>query len=650
MKTTLPEDKKFGQRFTHNDANAVKAAITELDGNISNINSLNLWIPKNAVATKAALVTTYPTPAKNWAAMALDDGYIYVNDGLGALEVNWVNSGQKQFPVDVVVQSEAKLMKSSAAYKAKRTLQISGESLSGAINIANGFKIPIGQTGTSSYLSCNVPIISNINGIVLINLTTNINITFFQTFVDFFAIGSTVEVIANGSNNYTIVVSFIKAGTSALVSMQMGDHGTYTEEKQFVINEIHYCSYDELKKVGISTILIDEAINNSYVASKSYTDSKISDIKANEFVYKEIQITNPTGASLSGAVDIANGFKIPIGQTGASSYRNCLTNIISGLIGVCEINVTTNIPIGYFDKFVDFYAIGSTVEVIDNGLNNYTILVSFIKAGTSALVSMQMGDHGTYTEEKQFVINSVKYYSKSIKNQLDGSQILIDKRLSEIKQETTHTITCAVSGTVGVDADFIGVNCIQDAIDSITDATKDKRYTIYIKNGYYFVTNSSQYKGYLGYPSMICMKDYISLMGETMNGVVIHAELPYNDADIDISIDGLAHERIQHQTMYNFAVDGNVRNLTLVGKNLRYTIHMDNGNAANSQRIYENVIVIFEGDKGYLRAFGLGTTTGEINVLKNVKIYSSGTTFSCHNNTKFSAPSKYYLSNCDFYA
>lgn len=106
MKTTLPEDKKFGQRFTHNDANAVKAAITELDGNISNINSLNLWIPKDAVATKAALVTTYSAPAKNWAAMVLADGYVYINDGLGALEANWVNSGQKQFPVDVALKED----------------------------------------------------------------------------------------------------------------------------------------------------------------------------------------------------------------------------------------------------------------------------------------------------------------------------------------------------------------------------------------------------------------------------------------------------------------------------------------------------------------------------------------------------------------
>ncbi len=105
MNTTLPEDKKFGQRFTHNDANAVKAAITELDGNISNINSLNLWIPKDAKATKAAIVTAYPTPAKNWAAMALDDGYIYVNDGLGALADNWVNSGQKAFPTDVATKA-----------------------------------------------------------------------------------------------------------------------------------------------------------------------------------------------------------------------------------------------------------------------------------------------------------------------------------------------------------------------------------------------------------------------------------------------------------------------------------------------------------------------------------------------------------------
>jgi hypothetical protein len=110
MNTPLYTDKKFQQQFTHQDANAVKAALAELDSNISNVNSLNLWIPKNAVATKAALVTTYPAPAKNWAAMVLADGYVYINDGLGALEANWVNSGQKAFPVDVAVNSDIFLM------------------------------------------------------------------------------------------------------------------------------------------------------------------------------------------------------------------------------------------------------------------------------------------------------------------------------------------------------------------------------------------------------------------------------------------------------------------------------------------------------------------------------------------------------------
>jgi len=108
MNTPLYADKKFQEKFTHKDANAVKSAITELDGNISNINTLNLWIPKNAVATKAALVTTYAAPAKNWAAMVLADGYVYINDGLGALEANWVNSGQKAFPVDIILKKPGK--------------------------------------------------------------------------------------------------------------------------------------------------------------------------------------------------------------------------------------------------------------------------------------------------------------------------------------------------------------------------------------------------------------------------------------------------------------------------------------------------------------------------------------------------------------
>jgi len=83
----------------------ISADIAGVNSAIAGINSLNLWIPKNAQATKAAIVTAYPTPAKNWAATALDDGYIYVNDGLGALAANWINSGQKVFPTDVATKT-----------------------------------------------------------------------------------------------------------------------------------------------------------------------------------------------------------------------------------------------------------------------------------------------------------------------------------------------------------------------------------------------------------------------------------------------------------------------------------------------------------------------------------------------------------------
>lgn len=84
----------------------IDSKISEVDSRIDGINSLNLWIPKNAVPTKADLVTSYVYAVKNWAAMVEADGYIYVNDGLGNTIDNWVNSGQKAFPEDVVEKSD----------------------------------------------------------------------------------------------------------------------------------------------------------------------------------------------------------------------------------------------------------------------------------------------------------------------------------------------------------------------------------------------------------------------------------------------------------------------------------------------------------------------------------------------------------------
>lgn len=193
-------------------------------------------------------------------------------------------------------------------------------------------------------------------------------------------------------------------------------------------------------------------------------------------------------------------------------------------------------------------------------------------------------------------------------------------------------------------AAFTGANAIQDAIDSITDASAAKRYRVFAKDGIYKITNSSQFKGRPGYPAMVAMKDYVDLEGQSMENTILWAELPYNDGDIDTAID-----RILHQTMWNYAKENTVTNLSMVAKNIRYTLHQDDAATALSTRRYRNVSMQFIGDKGNGNVYGLGTWNGEKNYVDGGRaVAANAFPFACHTNTNFTEPSLWDFKNFAF--
>lgn len=227
--------------------------------------------------------------------------------------------------------------------------------------------------------------------------------------------------------------------------------------------------------------------------------------------------------------------------------------------------------------------------------------------------------------------------------QQNAIQELINKTVDQVAGNTVTTIIVSADPT-DVSAAFTGPNAVQLAIDSITDNSPSKRYRIFVKDGLYKITNSSQFIGNIGYPAMVMMKAHVDVEGQSMDGVVLWAELPYNDGDIDTAV-----PRVLHQTMWNMVADANVSNLRMVAKNIRYVLHQDNPGTQNSKRNYENVDMQFIGDKGGLNVYGLGTWTGEKNYVKGGRAWASvGTPFACHNNTAFAERSEWHLKNFAF--
>ncbi|WP_151708002.1 hypothetical protein [Acinetobacter junii] len=192
-------------------------------------------------------------------------------------------------------------------------------------------------------------------------------------------------------------------------------------------------------------------------------------------------------------------------------------------------------------------------------------------------------------------------------------------------------------------AAFTGKNAIQLALDSITDASEQNRYRI-IAKGIFKVDQAADYIGYLGYPSMILAKDNVEIVGD--GNTVVSAELPYNDAEIGLSVDGGNYPRTQYQTLYTYAEDSLIEGITFVAKNTRYALHLDNSNGANKTHRFKNCNFIFKGNKGSVQALGCGTSTGEEAYFDGGMAHSdAGIPFYLHNNVKFEKPSLFNFNN-----
>lgn len=221
-----------------------------------------------------------------------------------------------------------------------------------------------------------------------------------------------------------------------------------------------------------------------------------------------------------------------------------------------------------------------------------------------------------------------------------------------IGQTESRVTEIWVSANVNdTDAAFKGANAIQLALDSITDASAKNRYIIRVKKGLYKITKATDFLGYRGYPAMILTKDHVDIIGQGENNTIVWAELPYNDDDIGASVDGNVYPRSSYQTVYDYADDSEIKDITFIAKNLRYTIHIDNPNGAYATRKYENVGYLFKGDKGSLTAMGCGTSSGEKTYIVGGRSLSDkNVPFASHNNIQFTQPSFWSFKGHNFTA
>lgn len=413
-----------------------------------------------------------------------------------------------------------------------------------------------------------------------------------------------------------------------------------------------FAFYDE-NKVFISGLLRPDAehkfvtpSNAKYIRMTVYNSAQYTDgfmvAKSSEFpsVYEEYEIN-------------IQSLKINPSQI------HELADSVESALGVQRINIIDKANaqagryISYLDGSVginpDFYAAGlypvkpSTVYQVSSF---YTQQFSFYDANKVYISGLLSAD----AEHKFTTPSNAAYIAFSIpKEQIDSIVVAEAANFpSSYVPHSVKTIDGLVIGnsvneiivsanTSDTTAAFTGKNAIQLALDSITDASEQNRYRI-IAKGIFKVDKASDYIGYRGYPSMILAKDNVEIVGD--GNTVVSAELPYNDAEIGLSVDGGNYPRIQYQTLYTYASNALIQGIKFIAKNIRYALHLDNSGGANKRHDFKDVSFIFKGDKGSQQALGVGTSSGEETYFDGGSCHSDvGVPFYCHNNSKFLKPS-----------
>ena len=307
--------------------------------------------------------------------------------------------------------------------------------------------------------------------------------------------------------------------------------------------------------------------------------------------------------------------------------------VVPNYVAAGPYEVKAGVEYRVSDNYVQQFAFYDEALVYVDGMETAGPTHSFIVPSPAKYIKLTVPNSQLSTlviaESALFPDNYVPYGSVKI----DG--LVVDD--GSIK--TTGIKTSA--DTSDTTAAFTGKNAVQLALNSITDATDKKRYVVNAR-GFHKVDRALDVIGYPGYPSMILAKDHVDIIGD--GKTLFWCELPYNDADIGPSADGNTYPRNRYQTLYSYAKDCLIKDVTFVVVNARYALHLDNPLGANATHKFEGVWFYFKGDVGSKQALGIGTSTGEKVYFKGGGSHSdSGQPLYCHNNVKFDEPSLVYF-------
>jgi hypothetical protein len=364
--------------------------------------------------------------------------------------------------------------------------------------------------------------------------------------------------------------------------------------------------------------------------------------------YEPYTVTLPTTKikdlqiAVSSAI-VADGYVKPtIGKNIYNKATNTLGFYIDGTTGVLVANASfqtsdfikiTGSTLYQLAKNATFFSFFDTNKIFISG---------FSTAGTNSFTTPSNAVYVRFSEQNGTMTSGQMLEAGSVKTTFEEYKYNFDQSYIPSIADSVLTITRIAKrfGTVGVDCDYTGRRAIQDAIDAITDASISKQYIIKA-SGIFEATQSSHFdKGSVGNYAFIVLKPYVHLIGSNADDCIITGFLPNNL--------GVGFQYSSYQTMRHDINNSRIENVSLIGENLRYPLHIDGGRLGCKDFIQtiKNCKIWHKGNTGdaltqwtSTMPFGVGTSDGQIITLEDCDI--KGKTFASymHNNQSFSLPS-----------
>ena len=435
------------------------------------------------------------------------------------------------------------------------------------------------------------------------------------------------------------------------------------------LNVLHKTGDTFLNSTGLDPVLTQDAttldVKKTNPLNLPVSNSVVGDINSEHFTVLSNFV--PT-ERFNGAYAITNGFTIPNGSTGQNSYFYLSPTTVP--IDTRYYFNGSKMVVKFEITYTNFSQLSTTDPlVILQRRQGNTIITLFVNFETLTYTDVDSGANktrtftGTYTIKQSDVDNSYWYlpYWKTNNTNMVSSPVsitlnpanssikfsnFVKYRIDNLENRNYTIVTVKRNGTVGVDCDYTGRRGIQDAIDAITNASSDRQYIIRA-SGTFEATQTSHFdKNASGQLSFILLKPYVHLIGLNRDDCIITGKLPNNLGA------GFAYS--QYQTMRHDINHSRIENVSIVGENLRYPLHIDAGALGNKDFVQtiKNCRIWHKGNTGdalnwtSATALGLGTSDGQLLTLEDCEIKAKLAGAYLHTNQNFSLPSILNLIRC----